>query len=441
MAGAVGLRGVLLLALLLVGSAAAAPGAGEIILRGSLRLPADSNADASPLAIWLNDSAGVSSFSLSAPRVIVHSFEAQPLIVRAGVVEYRYDAETRRATYELRDVRGQLVEGADPSGWMGVYVAPGARTELHGDQIVSSSRNATLVGNSRLHEDEPVPEWPVYGQLVEGPHAVVGGAGRLVYEGAGALKFAGLDVVLWSSNTTRHETHEPSPGGPVSQSQQAWALWEFPDGVRIVLETSLPVEIAASDAQLSWSGRALLTAATGTLRTSTARYELAGGPTTLDGTLSASFSPITLADGPAGVLDVAGDVDAMSQAAIPLPLSERLWASPGPAWLVILGTLAVLAGAAYAALRYRMIRAPGLMLWALRARFHSTKGEAELRFAELLAGVAGDFELAEKWVCEALRRNPLLVLEVDESEALEPIRDRQAYKAAVARARNSLPPA
>lgn len=481
--------------LILAPAASAAASTGEFVATGSLRLPAGSTQELTARAAYLRafDTEGFSQISLEAETVRVHRFYREWAEVRVGAVQPNFRIDGHDATYTLTNVTVTLVE-RDRLGWLGLYFPRqgGPLTLSSSGPAALVAGTPTQVGDGLTpgqDPEDPAPHVHGYDWESDDPLLTIETRGAILQQGEGMLKVKGPDLRFRSDqNETVEWTGSERDDAPAGQHREQWLFLEYV-GATLLVETEEPFKVAAAESRASWTGTATFTPTEGELRAGRDVYLAEGRPARVTGTLEARILPEPADDQTRLRLDLHGDlVDTTlphAQGRVNLPLGIQ---PPGWTWLLVgLGLGILLVGIAYAARRARarpnpdlatddrlalarlaagresylealahvraaraqapadprLLKEEGAYLAALgridealkaymEAAARSPDGDAEFQ-AGVLMLQHGDLDRAEGLLATALRRSPILVLEVlyDPAGTFDTLRGRPHFERAV----------
>lgn len=336
--------------------AAAEAGDGAFVVQGPLRLPDGSLLNASPALAFLADSSALDALVMRLPQATLHYNELSYRVAHVpgqDPIYVRVDTDKHSST--LHDVVVRLGHGRH-DGFLGFYPAPGAQLDLvaSGTALVSSQNRTAAASAPYEHGDEGAAS-PIYLRDHRGTHVAVEAAGLLRYEGPGALKLVGPNVVVQSREMDRTFSTGPHQdfGQPLHDARVRWVTLEFESGT-IEMDSPSPWLVAAPRLSAEWTGPVTFLAREGMWDSGDASYVTEGGTVTLDGALRATYSP---QPGHVGFLRVGGRLDAppTGLASVEVP-GER---APRVAWEPLVGLAAVVALGAGGALLTRRSRARG----------------------------------------------------------------------------------
>lgn len=487
----------LLALILMIPLATAAQSSGEFVATGNLRVPAGATQEALARGAYARASSGEGflSVDLQADRVKVHQLEETFLEVRTGVVNPNPSIAYKPENYTLTNVRLTQVAG-DHRGWVGFYFPPeGARLGLAsvGPATVEARAGLRLDDGAAPggESERPDPSSTGYDWASEDLLLLVEGEGTLRYEGRGALKVMGPDVRIESDQGTiefRTGQHRPDPDAPAGNRTVRWMLLEY-ENATVTVASPDPFKVAAMRTDVAWSGTVTFTPIAGRLHAAGDAYQATGRPDHVRGDLVAQVEPVRQ-DGQVRLAvrmdgDLVGTTMTRTEGRAGLPLGVQ---PAGWGWVLglvaTLGLALLVAGAVLVARRARgagvspedrlalahlaadreryrealehvraaRAAAPGsvrllleeasylaemsraeeaLALYEQAAR-QSPDGDAEFA-AGLLLLQRGELERAEAFLVKALRRSPILVLEIlyDTTGTFEPVRGRPAFERAV----------
>lgn len=497
------LVGLLAILALLAHGAAASPATGSFLVKGGLTLPSATthtlDARAAYLEAW--EGSGIPFFRIEAKRVFVMRFESTSPEVGE---ETRADVSTgtREATYTLHDVVITLT-GDDHQGWVGLYL-PRAGHPLGLEQGSSGGLTAvqTLrLGQSQSvanEADGPLPRHPGYEWEGTGPILRADSSlGILTQAGRGSMKVMGPDLRYdarenVSMTPTGVERSQMTEEVPLRQRVDRWVYLVY-EGANVTVGGS--VAVAADASTLQWSGTAQFQPKEGSIEAEEGIYGGSGGTLArVTGAFLASARPLPDgADAQIG-LTFEGDLTETS-----LALAEdnlvRPSLPPGRWWVGALVALGIAVAAAAIALARRRARgepvsledritlaqmaasreryqeavehvrrareeAPGsVRLLMEEASYLGAMGQVEEALAQyeqaaaldpecdaefqsgvLLLQSDGDVERAERLLLAALRKSPILVLEIayDPTGTFDRLKGRPGFEQAVAEARRAL---
>lgn len=478
---------VLVVALATFPTALAAPVQGQLVLDG-IRFDEGAVGHLDLHALYSNDTSRVTRFELTARTVELRVWWTEGPEVRLVQVNPAVAPEVKSDTRILTDARIALAGDAN-AGWLGVRWVPGADATLDPRSAIEP-RASSEVGTPATMPDTEDDDKAYFMEPLRVPHLLVTGPTGLRIEGNGSVRLSGLDLDIESrENRSRLDTGVFRDDAPVGNKRVVWATLTFMDGA-VAVDGLANAQAQALAADLRWSGAARLRGAEGDLHGEGRDWLAAARDETLDGAFQA-----TLAPGERGIrADLAGDLDggtlvAMTRA--PAPAAQAAEALP---WL-LLGLGVLVGGAATygvararAHARHRDATPEDLLdlalqaleagdheralAWVRRARRLAPASERLMLEEAAILDASGDAEGALKayraiaegtrdaeacwhlarglaragahpddvapWVAESLARDPILVFEVEEDEALAEVATRPDVKAAVTAARASL---
>lgn len=376
---------------LLVPAVIAAPVAGDLTLKGPLRLPTGAEGSAAVAGLIFNDTANLSRLTVDAPTLRACRFESTYTEVGLPEPVLSVPSEPKKLCALLHDARASM--SATDAGWVGLYGTPGARLEVAataGSSITPRPYTPLAsIGARGVGSTTDGPERPWYYQNVTGRNLLWSASGVATYDGPGKAKFLGPSLYIESAEGSS-ECETGTTPTTATQRLVRWCHLEWDSGV-LTLETSSPFDLAArSVPSLRWDGRASLPPATGELRTATDAYEAADHSAILDGRFTATLAPHR--DG--AKMRVEGDLrdttlSATARSLAPAPLGPAGWLP----W-VLVGAVAVGAGGGMAAVVTILRRRHKRQLQAQRLPFTVEDCEAaasacivEERFAAALAWI------------------------------------------------------
>lgn len=360
-----------LLALLvpLLSSASAAPRSFQI--DDGITFPTGASQTSAPISLFAPDVRGLNVLILRAPHVTIEVQALDSVTVQGAARTTQVTTDRRIATYSLHDVSVRL-EKAPRAGWLGVHSERGSASWVASSPLEVHAYVASSMGNPQpgaATEDTS----PVFVSTVDSPHLLWSSAGAWRYQGAGTLRFEGVNVLIQAAeNETRLQTGQWATGSTTGGSRQVWASLQFEAGaLELVDQGSL--SLATSAARVDWPGAARLTSATPT-------------PPLLADARSAALLPV--GDEAIDVaVEAAPTAITKGQAALPL-------AGPALGWPLVVGSaLCVAGGAAWMIQRRRARAVPKL------------EADECLELAEA-AAEGGNFVLAAHWAQRARETAP-----------------------------------
>lgn len=271
---------------------------GQFWVEGSLGFPGGARLGLHPLAVLVNDSSDMISFTVSGS--LLHVCEGWREDVEATVAGSRLFKDLRGdvACYDLSAAEGRLVPGGNHAGWLGMYGRSSAsatfemleRENVHPQAVWSvSSPDANGVTTTTAPES---PQRAYFTARGSEPSTYIAAIGQLVYQGPGALLLKGPDIQMRASeNITDIATYDrPSGESAVRQRELRW-LWVEATQLRLTIETAAtPIHIVSvGDQTATWDGSAFMANATGTLREMTQSYVAEQQPATFDGRFTSSL--------------------------------------------------------------------------------------------------------------------------------------------------------
>lgn len=468
---------VLLLTLAL-GQAVAAPAEGEIRATSPPSFPRDTATASSPEAALLGDTADMNGLSgdLHGVRLTIYERRYYSLMPITNVQSGPVQSETVHAD----DAQIGLAPG-DHAGFMGYYPRH-ADMQLHsaGSMVVDQRDRTRLSTEKSAASDGPAFE--IYDQTVNGAHFQTAGRGLVELTGAWSLKLYGPDFTL--ATTDGERSVETGVFHPSSVEEiHRWAYLEVSDGALAFETGSGTILILARTMDASWNGSATMSAESGWLNVAGQRLETARGPLTLTGHLNGTLD--ILEDEPRArtLLHVRGDLDPASINA-PAPRNSR------STWGLWIAVATVLVGGAagvgwgissyrtrnaideYVALAdqaFRVQEWDAALMWTqkarrlapnnLRLKLDEATALGELgdldRALELLTEIAADpnsdgdaeyqaaffharrgaWDEAEACLHACLQKAPLMALEIEIVEDLEPLLKRPSLLKAIREAK------
>lgn len=328
------------IAILLLPTVAAVAGEGEFSIEGGTFLPTEAEIRLQPLAVFTNDTRGLHDLRLEAGEVRLTEYEERFVVGAPGPMGVRVSEDNGPVLVSIRtlhDVHLHLSE-ASREGTLGIYPGPAALARLlSASAPVIEGRAETHVGNQRdVSGGEADRSDFYYEQNLRHPHLLVHAQGTLLYEGAGALKLMGPDVLVSSRDEPvfKLETGERRTGRTPDEAAPAvdehvlrWAIVEFADA-RLEMATRSEWAIAAKGVDADWRGPALFTPQEGFLNTPRGSYVVEGKPARLTGELSGRFLPRLSGGEVTTLLQVQGDVEHTTLRLVEGPLGPRLMKDP-----------------------------------------------------------------------------------------------------------------
>lgn len=470
-----------------------------LLVEGGVTIPAGSLLSFTPLLAFTNGTKGLESLDLRAPQATLHLFERPFTEADAAGLNYKHLGGTDHTPLKLRNLhlRAGEVKG---NGYLGMYpdraslghFTPLIETTL---QPQEQSRITTKVMLLHLGDEEPDRFARHYDVSVQEPHMDWSAPGTLRYEGDGAIKVFGVDLIVESAELagTFRTGIERESDFALREGAFRWALIEFTNGT-MEATSATPWRLDATQVDVRGEGHMTMLKVRHDAGASPSAPHARRATDRLEGQLDATLTVQRAAAGLFTRVDVRqGTLASAAEAAPPSAQSTRAVA-PGPAaWpLPLLGLALVLAGGgaagAYAALRRREPHMPfspedcreaGAAAaseedWALAAEWfergaklaptsarmhadlafalsqigdhdgalrhyatasrHSQDGEADFNGALAAIAAGRPPEEVETWLARALRRSPEYVLHIEDDEEFDPLRDRPAYRRIVATA-------
>lgn len=333
---------------LTAGTASAATVEGALALDEPAEFHAPARFDAVGLALYVNATEDLDAFTLSAERVVVHTFYRRYVEVPLVTTNVGTPIEMRDATYTLTNVTLRLADGSQ-EGWLGVYPSAARFGVDAADGALALARADGAVGNSPTEEAEPDPRFNAYAVGRSDPHVLLDARGAFGASGDVLLKIEGLDVdVRAAENATIMRTGIERSGGPGPRERTE--SWLFLDAEAATVESAGDAEVRAMGGLMraAWNGELTSTlGAEGELRSDSAAFHGGAGPLRLAGDLSAVLSPETKPGGVTLALELTGELSSSNLARVSVPLAQRATLWP---WIVL--AVALVAGAgSYALLR------------------------------------------------------------------------------------------
>lgn len=479
------------LLLLLVPAASAVASTGEFVAAGSLRLPAAATQELTARAAYVvaADGDGFTQLTLHAETMRVHRFYREWAEARAGPhPNVRYGGHN--ATYTLTNVTVTIAD-QDRFGWVGLYFPSEG-----GPVTLSASSGASLLASTSTQVGEgltpgqdpqdPAPHVHGYDWESDEPLLTVEARGALRQQGQGMLKLKGPDLRFQSDqNDSTVWTGSERDDLPAGTHREQWLFLEYA-GATLVVEAAEPWKIAAHNSQAEWVGTATFTPTEGQLHAGRAIYGAEGRPARVTGDLAARIATLPQEGQVRLQVVLEGDLrdttlpELNGRATTPLGLPPAGWGWVLAAIAIVLlvagGVLVArrargaglatddrLALARLAAGREsylealehvraararaphdpRLLKEEGAYLAALgrvddalkaylEAAARSPDGDAEFQAGVLLLQ-HGDLDRAEGLLATALRRSPILVLEVlyDPAGTFDVLRGRPQFERAV----------
>ncbi|GEM_PF-5830454 len=473
-------------------AAAAEPASGTLTVEGPVALGDGARVEAAPLAVLLDDAAGLATLEIRAAAARVCFYTAY--VVEGSGVAAQWP-QLQGGCEERTSVVLTAGRDASASGWLGAYPGPGSRVDAAWSRATAESRPPSTLRSpgqaTGSVASDPGATFPFYDARIDRPFVQVDGVGALRLAGPGAVKFLGPAVHLSSSQgSADYATGERSSDGAIQSRARSWLYVSFDDAT-LDLSSVAPVALATAEAHAR-AGDVQVRALGGSLRAGPATYRPAAGEAdVLRGDLSATLSPDS--GGSASRMDVEGQLaftTFVRERAGPLPFAGPSGAAP--LGLVAVGAVVAGGGAvAWARRRRRGVRVSlsaaacleearnaelardpeRALAWARRAAqaepedgaillelawhldhagqaaealaAHAAAlrlaaphdGRAHLEMAFFLAKRMLDVEGAEAEIVEALRRDPALLAQVFmEEEVLAALSGRSAFERAVRRA-------
>lgn len=275
--------GVLVLLLFLAAPAVAAP-LGQLDVSGTWTLPDGTLARAPLAGVFLDPDAAPTRLSVTAEQAQVKLF--QRTSVDAAVANP--GLAPRETSYALTNVTFILLPGSF-EGWLGLAPTDATLTRSAAGSVEGRATGAQRLGNGVESVD---PEDRGFFLPIDEPHLVLRAAGRLVVEGAFALKFQGpdFDVHAAENASTISTWARLGPGG-VGAREDRWAYVSF-ERATLELEHERPLDVHVPAAEAAWDGRLRAKVVEGSLQTSDGTFLATGEPAVLDGAFLASITPL-----------------------------------------------------------------------------------------------------------------------------------------------------
>jgi hypothetical protein len=445
---------------------------------------AATSSEANAEAVFVRDVGQLSALDLRAPHVVVRTYTRDAVVTDAGPLDPALVTGNHEETFALTDVAVRLATG-DHSGWLGLRASgPGSLLAEASSGARFEEREPEVIGNDETAPTD-APQRPTFSQPVVGAHVSILDTSAFRYTGRGELKFSGPDVILAAKeNTTELRTGTTREAGPVARMRLAWVSIEFDVGTLRAVGLRDAVA-AAPSVDVRWDGEATFTAREGALHTEGADLRADGSSASIDGRLAAALAP-----GERGTLLATIDGDLRSTTLHPAAITRLSPAASGKL-LGLVALAAVLGGAAtWAWMRHRRPRfsveecvqlanaaaeegdAQLALDWIARARrlapgsgrlfleegYYLAQtddvdgaldrlgraaelldtGEPELQAARLHATRRNDAARASALVVRALQRSPILILELEQDDALAALAADPAVKRAIGEAQRRL---
>lgn len=463
--------GLVTVLLLLVPLAQASPSEGSFTVHGALRFPPKTQVAGEPLALYASDTARLVSLHVAVERMTVIEYAIPFYGVEAGLsLDTFIQGSTRTAQWVVMDATVRLLPG-EHDGFLGVYTVPGARLATEEGRVEAVPAATSEIGNPETTDGEN-PGSIAYLQRITTPHLLTDVSGGFSYSGLGLLKLRGPDVEIQSANRTQHETGTTT--GTAERTVRMLVL-RFETPATVTVEGA-PFQAALADgAEAAWDGVLRFTPTDGALRSARREYAADGRAAELTGAFSAHLRAL----GSSARMDLTGDLQettlAPQVATTPSPAFVMSWL------VVLVGAAVVAGAGSGAAVAFSFLwrrlqkarrqvempytleecvaalhqdmaaeeheRALGWIRLARRAAPASARlleaeafclarlgeqQEALLRYAEanklsseghaafgaaLLLREEGDEAEISRWLRDALRKTPSLVVETEEDFA------------------------
>lgn len=471
---------------------------GTLLARGDASFPGGASLRFAPLLAMLNESGHLRALSIQARNVTLRYFEDPYTAI--GTVHLL--SNPSQSIYHMREASLEL-EGGDQGGYLAFLPPmPGDATFTATTSFMLHPRDRTEVATSAqvgVEDEADDPRMaPHHQQSLREPHLLFEAPGMLAYVGPGEMKLHGPNLqIAWDGRRASFPTGLEAQETTLRHGVRRWAVLQFEDA-RIQMDSASPWLLALSGAQTHWDGRVGLHPVSGSVAVDGQAFQATGIPAWLEGRLSADLS--IERDAHASLLarwDVWGTLTsttlrAQASAQVPVagPASRFPWA-----WL-LMGMVAAGGGSAYVATvlgRRRHVARPASLDdcldaanaaaahedWAEAAEWFSRArrwaptsarlcgdlafaleqmGDAEgaLRLYEEGARLSSDGEAdfngaftalragrspaeVAAWLARALERSPELAVDLEDDEALGPVRGEPAFEVAMARAWRRLP--
>ncbi|MEA3201990.1 MAG: hypothetical protein QOE90_3418 [Thermoplasmata archaeon] len=335
-----------LVILLLAPSAAAVGIVGSFSSAEPVALRAGS-AHATLEGAVLRDASGLAGFSFLAGQADLCWYQ----VAREHAAQQWLDLAPSSGCSRETDVSISL-GASSPAGWIGL-AARGGDAALAGGApwSLSPGAGAFLSDAPRPRQPDAPDDVPAFSRNVPGPLVTTSSSGSLDYEGGGALKIMGLDVVVASAqNVTEYRTGRQLAGGAMLGAEQdAWLVVAFDAGTVRLVSNGPSFALAARDVRAPSASGLDAPSANGTLVERGVTYALdPRAPAQLEGVFAASLAPTPAGD--ALRVDVQGDALTLGPLAALAAEPTRGAAMP---WLLVVGGVAIVGGAGFLALRRR----------------------------------------------------------------------------------------
>lgn len=350
-------RLLLLVGLLTLPLAIAAPSTGAFVTRGAVGFTGTTNATFPSAVLYLPDTSRV-GISGTFPLARVCEYEWHSQEVSMGSPLFWAPVTKQGPCFDQRNLVLGLILGANNSGWLGIHPRAGgaldftpsgsANLEPRPSVIIASPESDSVGTNTRQGERENA-EQPWFNARSTEAVVVADQSGVAVQRGPAELKIKGADVTMRSdTNTTSYATGDTSADGPVHERIQKWLVITFDVGEVTLTSDASPFQIAAGSATVDFNGTTRFIAASGDFDAGAGKATANDGDTTtIEGSFTATLTPKPAGD--ALGVSLAGDTrDAtlgFVRVAVPVPAAKSafpwLWFGVGLVALVLVGGVVV----------------------------------------------------------------------------------------------------
>lgn len=330
---------------------------------GGILLPQGTDLEFRPIFAFHDNTSSLTDFVLRAPVAVGHYYEWRHVRTPGPLgLAYPESPEPTNRSVRFEDVEIRMRHDSR-DGYLGFYPAPDVTSRLiyHDPTLVEvSTETGVQSGEKVAPEETPYESRQGYYMHAGGPHLTFEGPGLFLYEGSGALKIMGPDLLVRSKEgefaypTGETPAAGAEPAGdpfadtalePVQWTYQ-WLVLDFQDAT-IQIDATAPWAVAAPEIRAEWDGRVVFSAKEGEMTTGDARYVTT--PSALarvDGRFLAHIAPV-VSDGAMGArMDLRGQLVDSNLRREDKPLST-LVAAPASlvSWgLLVLGAVVGLGG-------------------------------------------------------------------------------------------------
>lgn len=371
---------MLLVAVLLLPSAAAAAAKGSFLVDGALSVPSGTDLTGDLVGFYHGTTGHAVEFgrlTVEADVLDIHVFWLRQLQVEVlppnYAVAYGNDRDNRTETFHNAVV--EVTPDPGQGGYVGLDASAGASTlqmRLPAPTDVLGTNDTAwrwgMDADDKIGQFFPAEERngrndTGYEHDVPGAHLLMKVRGDLEAVATGEMKVRGVTLHVRADEgnfTIRTGTFHDSQDRVRNETTQ-WAILEG-EGMRVSFQTSTPFEIALARADLLWQGSAFFKALSGDLTAGDTHYASREDNVRLDGTFQGSLAPISSKGSTRALLEVRGD---LVETTLVGAEAARVRFAPGSSPFILLG---VALGAVVSA------SAGGLLLFHRRQRQVTKRG-------------------------------------------------------------------